>query len=215
MKKLTILTMILFVASGMTMRAQTERNKLFIAGASSLNLLAGGENDKFGDNEYKYSEIEIEFTPKIGYTVIDNMPIGLFIDTYREFYKNKDNENKARESQLLIGPFIRYYFADLVGLMPYAEASIGFGTYRIASKAGTDDEWDIYDKEIAYNFRIGGGLTYFFNDYIGVDMFMGFNHESWIQKDESDGDRDNDNSKYIYNEFLMQMGIVCMLKCKK
>jgi hypothetical protein len=212
MKKLTILTMILLMAAGLNLRAQTEKNKLFIAGSSSLDLRAGGENDKYGDTEYKYSNLDFEFTPKVGYTVINNMPIGLFIDSYRKFQKDKDDDDKYKEAELLVGPFIRYYFADLVGLKPYAETSVGFGIYRAGSKAGSDDEWDIYDKETAFNFRIGGGLTYFFNDFIGIDMFMGFNHEGWIQKNESEGERSDDNPKYIYNEFLMQMGVVVMLK---
>lgn len=218
MKKNYILAVILLITVSIGVNAQTEKGKLFIAGSSQLGVNTGGEHYKYGSDipdDSKYSYRELTFKPKIAYTFIKNMPIGIFIymDNYMD--KNKSDNDKYRENSLAAGPFIRYYFADLVGLMPYAEAEIGYGSYRDAFKSGTDDDWTVQDKEAYFTFQIGGGLTYFFNDHIGIDMFLGYHHYSYTW-DADDGARANENKNHdIYNEFTMQMGVVAMIKCHK
>jgi hypothetical protein len=214
MKKFTILTLLILMASWLSLQAQTEKNKLWVAGGFRIELNQGGENDKTADYEDKYSYMDVDFQPKIGYTVIDNMPIGLFMDCdfYRE--KAKDDDDKYMERAFTIGPFIRYYFADVVGLKPYCEAMVGFGVDRGGYKSEDMDEWNLYYKEGYITFRIGGGLTYFFNDYIGADLFLGFNHYAYTDKNEDEGNRSDWDYKDVYNEFLMQVGVVVMLPLK-
>ena len=201
----TLLALTLF-----NLQAQVEKNKLFVAGSFRIELNAGGENDKYGDIEDKYSYFDFDFQPKIGYTVIDNLPIGLYMDVdyYRE--KAKDDNDKYKETTVSVGPFIRYYFLKDKKFKPFAEGLIGFGFYRAADKTEADNDWNVFDKEGYFTYRIGGGASYFFNDYIAADLFMGFNHEGWTVMDESVEDRSSD-TKYLYNEFLMQIGIVVML----
>lgn len=217
MKNLIILTLALLLINAFTLEAQTEKGKMWIAGSSQLGLNQGGSKTKAdGDVEdnSKFSYFELNFMPKIGFTVINNMPIGLFI--YSDYYatKYKESENKYRTIEFAIGPFIRYYFTDLVGLKPYAEAMIGWGFYKDASKSSSADEWSKY-KEGYFTYRIGGGATYYFNDFVGFDLFLGFNHESWTYKSDDSGGEEPEKTHYIYNAFMMQMGMVVMIKCRR
>jgi hypothetical protein len=218
MKKNYILVIILLMTASLMVNAQTEKGKLFVAGTSQIGVNTGGEHYKYGSDvpdESKYAYHEFTIQPKIGYTFIKRMPIGVFIDLDSYMEKNKSTEDKYRDYSLALGPFIRYYFADIVGLMPYAEAEIGYGSYREGSKLDTDDEWDMYDKEAYFTYQIGGGLTYFFNDHVGMDMFMGFHHYSYTWEAEDASRADETKNHDIYNEFTMQMGVVVMIKCHK
>jgi opacity protein-like surface antigen len=211
MKKKMFPLIVLFVMSVIALQAQTEKGKLFASGAFRFELNTGGENIKSDDSpDNKYGYYDIDFQPKVGYTVINNMPIGLFIDVdyYRE--KAKDDDDLYKEITFSIGPFIRYYFYDFHGLKPYAEGLIGIGMYKDKYKSGGSDDWDDY-KESYFTFRMGGGLSYFFNDNVAVDLFLGYNHESYTHKDDVSSDREEIKTKYNYNEFLLQIGVVIML----
>jgi hypothetical protein len=204
------------LALGTVAQAQTEKNKLFVAGNFRIEVNNGGANFKYQDGEDKYSYFDFDFQPKVGYTVIDNLPIGLFMDVDRYIQKSKDDDDKYREKMFAVGPFVRYYITDIVGLKPYGEALFGIGCWGNAFKDGSADEWEIYSKESYLTFRIGGGVTYFFNDWVGADLFMGFNHESWTDKsDNTEESRSDWDYKDVYNEFIMQVGIVVMFPLKK
>ncbi len=214
MKTKILFLTILLVMGFIKIQAQVEKNKLFSSGAFRIEVNKGGETDKYndGDMEDKYAYFDFDFQPKVGYTVIDNMPIGLWmdIDCYRQ--KAKDDEDKYKQTTFLIGPFIRYYFADIKNLMPYAEASVGFGTWKSAEKSGSEDDWDIWGKEGYFGFRVGGGLSYFFNDFVAADLFMGFNHYAWTDRNDNEEESRADwDYKSVYNEFLLQVGVVVML----
>ena len=206
--------MIVLMASAMSLNAQTEKNKLWVAGGFRIELNQGGVNYKSQDDESKYSYMDLDFQPKIGYTVIDNMPIGIFMDcgVYRE--KAKDDDDKYMERSFSFGPFIRYYFADIVGLKPYGEALAGFCFDRGGYKTEDRDEWDLYYKQGFFTFRVGGGLTYYFNDFVGADLFLGFNHYAYTDKNDDEDNRSDWDYKDVYNEFLMQIGVVVMIPLK-
>jgi hypothetical protein len=197
--------------------AQVEKNKLFVAGNFRIELNQGGENYKYQDGDNKYSYFDFDVQPKVGYTVIDRMPVGLFMDYDMYRLKVKDDNDKYLERSFVLGPFIRYYFADIVGLMPYGEALAGIGSYRTAYKTEGEDEWNFDIKEGYFTFRVGGGLTYFFNDWVGADLFLGFNHYAYTDRnDEEESDRSDDwDYKDVYNEFMMQVGIIVMFPLQK
>jgi len=57
-----------------------------------------------------------------------------------------------------------------------------------------------------------GGAIYFFNDFAGADLFLGFLHDSYKYKSSNEDSRSSDsNEKTIYNEFIMQPGVIVML----
>jgi len=215
MKQAFALTIILLMASGFVLKAQTEKGKFFVAGSNRLELNIGGEKQKVDGDLVEGSEIsyfDFDFQPRMGYTVIDNLVAGLFMDVDVWSNKSKDEDYGYTEkgTTFIIGPFVRFYFLDFHKLKPYAEAQVGFGIDHYKYKYNDDSDWNKTDESV-FTYRIGGGATYFFNEFVGADAFLGFLHDSYKYKDSDDPERSEHNSKYIYNEFIMQLGIVVML----
>jgi hypothetical protein len=195
--------------TGQTAKGITTKGKYLVAGSNRLELNIGSENQKYGSSESKYSYFDFDFQPRAGYFVIDNLATGLFMDLDLYSYKAKDDTYSYKSTYFVIGPFARYYINIWDKLVPYAEGQVGFGVDNEKSKYGGSDEWSKTNEGV-FTFRLGGGATYFFNDIVGADLFLGFLHDSYKYKDTGSPERASD-SKYIYNEFIMQLGIVVIL----
>jgi hypothetical protein len=213
-KTITIIIYILLI-SGISVKAQTEKGRYFYAGSNDLGLTFGGEktnNNGTIDDASKVSYFDFNFTQRMGYTVINNLVAGLFfnLDLYSHVYK-EDGNYSYKQATFIIGPFARYYFPISDKFMPYVEGQVGFGFDNYKSRYYEADDWTKYNEGV-FTYRLGGGATYFFNDFIGADIFLGFNHESYKHKgDESEASRSSHYEKVIYNEFMMQLGIVVMM----
>lgn len=212
MKKVLIFSIILFLASGITVNAQTDKGRFFMAGSYRLGLNFGTEKQKSGSTVVTGTEnsyFNFDYMNRLGYTVIDNLVTGLFINL--NFYNNKykDDSYFYKSTTFIIGPFVRYYLPMSGKLKPYAEGQVGFGLDNSKNRYNTTDPW-AKTNESVFTYRLGAGVTYFFNDFVGADLFLGYLHDSYKLKETSYPDRSSD-SKYIYNEFLMQIGIVVLL----
>ncbi len=198
--------------AALTGKALTEKGKWFLEGASRLGLSAGGSKSKSDGNvidgsESKYFNFDI--IPKAGYFFIDNLVGGLFMDFEIKNDRSKDESGyNNKETIFVIGPFARYYIPICDKLLPYAEGQVGFGIDNYKSKYGSGD-WS-KSKESVFTYRVGGGATYFINDIVGADLFLGYLHDSYKFKDSGDGSRSS-GSKSVYGEFNMQIGIVVIL----
>jgi opacity protein-like surface antigen len=214
MKTLKFLVLVLMLIFSLSLQAQTEKGKLWIAGSSQLGLSQGGYKTKIdGDETSNYSQFGLVFQPKIGYTVIKNLPLGVFFNIENSGFQDKEGDYKSRSLSTSGGPFIRYYFADLMGLKPYAEALFGFGFVNSKYQIMGDD-WN-ENRVRLINFSLGAGLTYFINDHIGIDLLLGYNYKNFFDKDEYNDEGEEVERITNMNEFIMQMGMVAMIKCKK
>jgi hypothetical protein len=212
MKKALLFSMIFFLASGIALKAQTDKGKLFLAGSYRLGFNYGVEKQKNDGNVVSGSEnsyINFDYMNKLGYFFIDNLAAGLFVDL--EFYSNKykDDSYFYKSTTFIIGPWVRYYIPVSGDLKPYAEGQVGFGLDNSKYRYNTTDAWTKTNEGV-FTYRLGAGATYFFNDYVGADLFLGFLHDSYKLKDTGSPERSS-NSKYIYNEFLVQIGIVVLI----
>lgn len=216
MKKAIVFTIVLLMASTVTVKAQTTKGKFFVAGSNRLGLNIGGEKQKVDGNLVEGSEstyFDFNVQPRFGYAVINNLFIGLFMDV--DIYSVKDKDDtygyEERSTTVIAGPFARYYIPVSEKLVPFAEAQVGFGIDHFKNKNNSGGEWSKYN-ETVLTYRLGGGATYFFNDMIGADLFLGFLHDAYTHKDdESERSISDIKEKTIYNEFVMQLGIVVML----
>jgi opacity protein-like surface antigen len=208
MKKTLIFSMILLLASGITLKAQTEKGRFFIAGSNSLELNLGVE--KHTADGTKFSYYDFDLLPRVGYTFINNLAAGLFMDI--DFYGNKSKETDGYSDNgvtFIIGPFVRYYIHVCDKFIPYAEAQVGFGIDNYKYRYSSTADFSKTDESV-FSYRLGGGATYFFNKNVGLDLFLGYAHDSYKLKDTGSPARSSD-SKYVYGEFLMQLGVVVML----
>jgi hypothetical protein len=213
MKKVILITAALLLAAAYTVNAQLVKGRYFAAGSNRLELNIGGEKSKYDgtvDESSKYSYFDFDLQPKFGYTVINNLVVGGFLDIDLYSWTAKDDSYFERGATFILGPFARFYFLDFDKLRPFAEAAVGFGIDNYKIKFDPDDDYSKYN-ETVFRYRLGGGATYFFNEFVGADLFLGFAHDSYMyNEDESDGSRSGKET-VVYAEFLMQLGVVVML----
>jgi hypothetical protein len=191
--------------------APITKGKYLVAGSNRLGLNVGSLNQKSGSSSSKSSYYNFDFQPRVGYFVIDNLAAGLFMDVniYGQTAKDEGNLND-KGATFIIGPFARYYIPVFDKLVPFAEAQVGFGIDNYKYRYSTATDWSKTNEGV-FTFRLGGGATYFFNDIVGADLFLGFLRDSYKYKDTGSGGERASDSKYIYSEFIMQLGIVCIL----
>lgn len=199
-----------------TPKSQTVKGKLFLDGSSSMNLSLGSNKSKSDGNVVdgtEYSYFDFNFMPKAGYFFFPNFVGGLFMDV--EAYSNKSKDTTGytyKGTTFIIGPFARYYVPVTDQFMPFAEAQVGFGVDNYKSRYSTNDDW-VKTNESVFTYRLGAGATYFFNDIVGCDLFLGYQHDSYKYKDSGSESRSSSSgdSKSVYGEFTMQLGIVVIL----
>jgi len=215
MKKALIFTIILLMASGITVKAQTERGKLFLAGSNRLDLTVGGEKQKVNGDDIegsKKTNFNFNFQPKVGYTVINNLVAGLYMDVNSFSSISKESTGYSNKgTSFAIGPFARYFIPVSKKMLPFVEGQVGFGSGNTQYRSGSSGDW-YKSKTSLFSYRLGGGATYFFNNVAGLDLFLGFNHYSKKHKSTVDESRSSDStSKYIHNEFILIIGFIIML----
>ena len=200
-KQFSILFVLLFSSSFLL--AQVEKGKCYVAGYSNFGLDVGKYKVKSGgttSDVYKYTDFT--FKPEAGYFLIDKLAAGVFIDLYLSKEKHTVGDD-YKDNKIIIGPFVRYYILNINGLMPYAEGRVGFGSEKYGYSSNIN-------KSTYFTTKIGAGATYFIGDNVGIDLFLGYDHDVWTYKNNSSADQSNASSdtKDMYGSFEMNIGIV-------
>ncbi|HPT01144.1 MAG TPA: outer membrane beta-barrel protein [Bacteroidales bacterium] len=194
MKKILLLLCLLITYSFAF--SQTEKDKWFAAGYSSLRLDIGKEKYKSGGTTHEYNTYRhFDFNPMVGYFIIDKLPVGLYIDLSARRVKDSDDGDIWKETEFVAGPFVRYYVVQIDKLVPFVEGRIGLGAYK------EDDEGDIY-KESVFSYRFGAGASYFFTDNVAFDSFIGYDYDRYTSVDNAD------EYSYFYPSVEINFGIV-------
>ena len=206
--KRTLFTLILlyFFAETATY-AQVEKNNLFFTGSANIGFNAGTNKSTVASNTTKYSYCNFKLYDQAGYTVIKHLPVGIFVNLNLYGDKDKSDGSKYHSTDFAIGPFVRYYIANFNDLMPYVEGLIGGG---VSNTKNIDSNGNDYTyKESYFTYRVGGGATYFLTDYLGFDLFLGFNHDAYNHKATDTPEKAvSADVKNVYNEFMFTLGIV-------
>jgi outer membrane protein len=207
MKKQYIFLILLLFGSSILF-AQVEKGKCYFAASSNLGIDIGKDKWKSSGggpvSEYKYSQFFLH--PEAGYFVIDKLVVGVFIsyDYYKE--KEQDNNYTWKNTSFTIGPFVKYYILEYKKLYPYVGAGIGFGSEK------DTESWEGGSSEYKYGlltYRFGGGATYFLNDNVGLDLFLGYNHDVSKDKNTDEGKSMNStDSKELDGSFKVGIGVV-------
>jgi len=204
-----ILLVMCILLSGISMNGQTNKGNIFLAGSSNLGSYFGKAKYKTTDTKEdlsKYSSINLD--ARAGYFVIDNLVAGLFLDL--EYYRNKRIQYDViySQSSFTIGPFARYYFLDLEKFKPFGHAQVGLGSScNKTSYSGNESK----DKAFYFSYLLGAGADFFLNERVALDLLMGYEHEMYRYKYQEGGERANDSEKYIYNSFVVSLGILVIL----
>lgn len=140
---------------------------------SSATTEANGQDLKTG------SQFQFSMSPKMGYFFFDNFAAGLSINFSTASRTTESKPNKITgdsttikttesETQLLAGPFFRYYYFPTEKIGIFGELEIGLG-------AGSVDAGSSSNSVGQFSFGIGPGLTFFANDMVAIEALAKYN----------------------------------------
>jgi len=182
MKPGSVLAMVLFLSSTIVF-GQLEKGNIFIQGSSSI----GFSSEKYsythaGTTTESSKSTHFGFGPKVGYFVIDNLPVGLAINVNTNKTKSIGSSNESSSSNFTIGPFARYYFLPQDKLKPMAEISAGFGSSKDKS---TYSSYTSESKYGIFEFSIGAGASYFVTDHVAFDLLIDYHSSKYKLKSQT------------------------------
>jgi opacity protein-like surface antigen len=213
MKQRSVLALLLFLSSTVVF-GQLEKGNIFIGGSSSI----GFSTEKYtythsGTSTESSKSTNFGFYPKVGYFLIDNLPVGLEMNV--NFYKNKaiNGDNESTSSDFTIGPFARYYFIPQEALKPMVEAYVGFGSSKDKSKYSS---YTNESKSGVLKFGIGVGASYFVTDNVAFDLLIGYNATTYKLKSQTSAAKSTtvEDTSNKYTGIGVNIGVVVTIPKK-
>jgi hypothetical protein len=176
MKKLSwLLVLLCWSWAGMVFGQMTDGGNFVVGaslGLSSANSkitqdVGSGESEGEGPVTSQFS-----ISPKVGYFIIDQLAIGIGLDYTRSLIK-EPNEDRNLDSDLLFGPFARYYLPVANDAAIFLEGSFGFGNATDNLLIGGQTQ-NISTNIFAIGF--GPGLTVFSDQGFGISAIIKYNY---------------------------------------
>ena len=154
-----------FTAQGNFMMGST----LGFSAANSTITQDYGTGDVAKENP-TYTQFSI--APSVGYFLIDNLALGIGLDYTFNQVKNP-NQATNKDSDLLFGPFARYYVPMTDDMSFFLEANFGFGN--------SSDDQDVggVPQNISTNIfaiGVGPGFTIFSSEAVGIETLVKYNY---------------------------------------
>lgn len=156
-----------------TAQAQfTDRGRFMLGSAvgfATNSSKTSFDNSSTEDSEPKNTQWNV--SPYIGYFLFDNFTLGIGLD-YTSSSETRAGEEKTKDSDLLFGPFTRYYipFGDKA---LFLQGNFGFGNSSDNLTVNGANQ-NINTNILA--FGIGPGFTIFSNDGIGLEALVKYNY---------------------------------------
>ncbi|HMO38634.1 MAG TPA: outer membrane beta-barrel protein [Saprospiraceae bacterium] len=116
---------------------------------------------------------QLNIAPSVGYFLFDNFSLGMRVD-YTAARVEEVNNNYTENSDVLLGPFFRYYQPVTPGkdMYLFAEAGFGFGNSRDVKRLSTGDQ---RINTNLFAFGVGPGITVVANNAIGLEAIVKYN----------------------------------------
>jgi len=135
MKKQSLFFSFLIISlSCINLSAQTSKGKFLIGGFTHITqpgssytsadigyTTTKSKDDSGDDDDYQNKIFSLNFAPKAGYFLIDNLALGVDFNLTSSFNKTTNTEYKSSTTIFSAGPFVRYYIPTKK-VLPFAEA---------------------------------------------------------------------------------------------
>jgi hypothetical protein len=118
------------------------------------------------------SAIQFNISPSVGYFVMDYFTIGIGMG-YTLSVVEEPNKDKINDSDLLFGPFARYYLPIEDDMAFFGEVNFGFGNSSDQQNVGEGTQG--VNSNI-FAIGIGPGFTIFSNNGIGIEAIFRYNY---------------------------------------
>jgi hypothetical protein len=221
MKKVILLLTMLCIVNLTFLNAQTTKGKFLFGVSSALSLAGTGSNmmsfgfsstedksDASGFTEDKPDKtVSINFLPKVGYFIVNNLAIGLDISYAFSKEKDGDDDYEFTDNLLSAGPFVRYY-VPTSKVKPFMEISGAYGGINMKYKESSYD--DQTNKSSLISFGGGVGLAVTLGEKVTFDGMVGYN--SMVIKDKKDNP---DNNRSVIGTLGLNLGFTVYLGSEK
>lgn len=174
---------LLFLLLSTFVFGQLEKGNIFMQASSSIGFSTEKHSYTQAGTTTEYSKsTHFGFGPKVGYFVIDNLPVGLAINVNANKTKYTGDSEEDINNNFTIGPFARYYFVPQDKLKPMAEISAGFGSSKDKyTYSGHTSE----SKYGIFKYSIGVGASYFVTDHVAFDLLIDYSSSKHKLKSET------------------------------
>jgi outer membrane protein len=187
MKK-TKIALTIFLLSTISLFSQTEKGKYYLGAQSKLGASFTKQKLKSNTITQEYGSTNtFSLSPQVGYFIADNFVIGIELAMSFSNYTDKNNHSSSANNTYLFAPFLKYYFSQNE-FKPFLFAEYGIGTHH-SKYNSTYYNFDGKSKLSA--LAIGGGISYFINSTIGLDL--GINYTSTSSKANENNPNEDKN----------------------
>ncbi len=167
--KLTFLLLFSFVVIS-TCSAQIPSGTLFVGGSASFSSNSS-KNNQNPDITYKTKSTSLNFNPKVGYFITDNIALGIGINFYNSKSRFEDydltEQIRNKNNSIGINPFGRYYklLSEKVGF---------FGQFTLSyTKGRGESNGNIHQKNSSFGASLAPGFVFFATPKIGIETTIG------------------------------------------
>ena len=170
MKKIGLLSVFAMLIQ-VSMVAQILDQGNFIIGSTVGFSTANSQVNTNGVTNEGLSARQINIAPSLGYFLMDQLAVGLGAD-FTLNAVTQPNKDKTEDSDLLFGPFARYYFPVEEHIAGFFVANFGFGNSKDEQIVGTDKQ---KIQTNVFAFGIGPGLTVYSKGGFGIEAIFKYN----------------------------------------
>jgi hypothetical protein len=170
MKKIAWLSVLAMLVQG-SLVAQILDQGNFIIGSSIGFSTANSKVTTNGSTNEGLVARQINIAPSFGYFIMDNFAAGLGAD-FTLNSVTQPNEDKTEDSDLLFGPFARYYFPIDDNVAFFLVGNFGFGNAKDEQVVG-EDKQKIQTNVFALG--VGPGLTVYSKGGFGIEAIFKYN----------------------------------------
>jgi hypothetical protein len=174
MKKYAMWIALLFCASFLSAQYTDQGNFMLGStfGLSAANSTISHNAGDGGASVENPTSTLFTISPSVGYFVLDELAIGISMDYTFSRVRSAVGE-KNEDSNVLFGPFARYYLPIADDMAVFLEGSFGFGNSRNDMELGGQPQ-NIRTNMVA--FGVGPGLTIFSTSAIGIEALCKYNY---------------------------------------
>lgn len=201
--KLQKITLFLFLLVTITTFCQTKKGSYLIGVNTNINFnfdINSIEGDDFSRDAGSLKEFTV--SPEIGYAIENNFFIGL---DFAYGYSDIDDKDFGYETTIHIisaAPFVKFYFSEKK-IKPFLIASYGLGRSIDKTRFILGTNVLNTTKRKFSLLNLGGGLSYFFNKNINVELSLNYLKYSNTSEDKSE--------TYITNQFKSNLGFTIFI----
>lgn len=200
MKKITLLSLFITLIQ-LSVFAQVLDKGNFMVGSTVGFSTANSKVTSGGLENEGISARQFNVAPSIGYFLIDNFAAGLGAD-FTLNSVTEPSKDKTEDSDVLFGPFARYYFQTADNVAFFLVANFGFGNSKDEQIIG-EAKQKISTNVLAIG--TGPGITVYSKGGFGIEAILKYNYAQ--SKFDTTIGGVSANTKTRTNQFSLSLGM--------